>query len=109
MLPLLRKTASFLHFLQQFLQLSGIFMIGAGSAVIVEEKTHATISTSLPIQRAPIVLLVAGILSLIDGIVWAVLLCCWIQNANFCDLKKTVAVVRKLFLFSGPYSEVLIH
>ena len=99
MLPLLRKTAPFLHFLPTILQLTGIFMIGAGSAVIVEEKTHATISTSLPIQRAPIVLLVAGILSLIDGIVWAVLLCCWIKNANFCDLKKTVALVRKLFLF----------
>lgn len=81
--------------------LTGIFMIGAGSAVIVEEKTHATISTSLPIQRAPVVLLVAGILSLIDGIVWAVLLCRWIKNANFCDLKKTVAVLTALLLTSA--------
>ena len=84
-------------------------MIVAASAVIVEEKTHATISTSLPVQRAPIVLLVAGILSLINGILWAVLLRCWIKNVNVCDLKKTVAVVRKLFLFFLIYNEILIH
>ena len=53
----------FSFFINVFIKVAGLFTFSAGVAVIHREKAHAAIS-SVNIQTAPILLLVAGIFSL---------------------------------------------
>ena len=69
--------------------MTGIFWIIAGAIVISQEKTHAAVS-SLPIQRAPVLLLVAGILAILVGCVG----CYCLRKPDF-DVKKPLIVVKK--------------
>ena len=70
--------------------MAGIFWIIAGAIVISQEKTHAAVS-SLPIQRAPALLLVAGILAILVGCVG----CYCLRKPDFDAIKKPVIVVVK--------------
>ena len=76
------------------LKVAGIFMIVAGSVVHIEEQTHAAIS-SLQIQTAPIVLLIAGILCLCVGFV-GFYCCCKYSSLN--QMRKPLIIVRKIIL-----------
>ena len=79
--------------------MAGIFLVVAGVVVMTEEKTHAAIS-SLPVQAAPILLLTAGILSLLVGCLG---LYYWKKNQPFNEIKKPLKVVRNLKSSSHNY------
>ena len=74
--------------------MAGIFGIATGAVVMSKEKTHAAI-TSLQIQTAPILLLVAGILGIFVGCVGCY---CW-RKSDLNDIKTPLIVVKEAFLY----------
>ena len=73
--------------------MAGLFWIIAGAKVISQEKTHAAVS-SLPILRAPVLLLVAGILAVLVAFVGFY----YATRPDFDAIKKPlIVVVKKAF------------
>ena len=73
--------------------MAGSFWIIAGAIVFSQEKTHAAVS-SLPIQRAPVLLLVAGIFAILVGCVG----CYCSRKPDLDDIKKPlITLVKEAF------------
>lgn len=73
-----------------FSQVLGIFMFASGIAVLVNQKDHAALS-SVPFQSAAVVILIAGILSIIAGSVEVIAMKC--RECPPAEAKKYLLIV----------------
>lgn len=71
-------------------QVLGIFMLASGTAVLVNQKHHAALS-SVPFQSAAVVILIAGVLSIIAGSVKVIALKC--RECPPAEAKKYILIV----------------
>ena len=80
-----------------------IFLIGAGIGVMILEKTHAAIS-SLPIQTAPILLLIAGLFSLFVGCLG---LYCWKKKPTLNEMRRLLKAVKRMYFNNGILKDIV--
>ena len=85
-------------------------MLGAAIGVLVIEKPHAAVS-SVPFQSAPIVLLVAGIVSILAGgfeIFVTKRREATKDSVNKGSFKVSLSLIRQMKVFTVSYSQLLI-